>query len=247
MAVVLLREAIENLVRAFDEGLGEDMSGPAHLLRFEVREDGVDFGVKALAAGQHPLDELLGLVAPDEWHALGTVSHGWATKFTNQRPSRAADRERIRAVHVCGRDGTEVGGYRMATGELELQDTPAVGTIPDALRRAVGLPTPPPEFPPAEVTAADWLDAVADNAALVREPPVPYSDWEDVRWDVITRKRIGNMTATDAAWMDTGMFARWMAATYPRPADHLAAVRRVVDGKVYKVLRQTLRDWDVLP
>ena len=247
MSKTLLREAIPNLVRGFDEGLGDDFSGPAHLLRFEVTEEGVDFGFLTLKPGQHPLDVLIGFVAPEEWAAFGAVSHGWATQTgTAIRPSLARDRVRIRGIHVASRDGTEVGGFRLAGDELRLQEQ-AIGMIPDALRRAVGLATPPPEHPPAELTAADWLDAVADGRASAEDPPAPPTSWEDIRWAVITGRRVvPELSAIDAAWMDTGMFARWMTSTYPRTADHLAAVRRVVDAKVYRALRTTLKEWSVL-
>jgi hypothetical protein len=188
-------------------------------------------------------------VAPDEWVALGAVSHGWATRLgTGTRPSLAADRQRIRGIHVCARDGTEVGGFHLAGRELVLPDDRAVGTIPDALRRAVGVATPQATHSPAELTAADWLDAIADGTARADRPPTPYASWEDVRWDVITGKRIvADLDATTAAWMDAGMFARWIATTYPRTADHLATVRRSVDRNVYRALRTTLKAWSVLP
>jgi hypothetical protein len=162
------------------------------------------------------------------------------------RPSKASDRARIRGVHVACRDGSEVGGFRIAGTELCLQEQ-AIGMIPDALRRAVGLPTPPPESRPEELTAADWLDAVAEGRASADDPPEPPASWEDIRWAVITGRRIvPGLSATDAAWMDTGMFARWMSGTYPRTRDHLAAVRRVVEPGVYRALRGTLRAWSVL-
>jgi hypothetical protein len=118
--------------------MGDDFSQPARLLMFEADDLGVTFGIKELAVGQHPLDELVGFTAPDQWAALGIVCHGWATQLLGTRPSLASDRVRVRSVHVVARDGTEVGGLRMSGGELELQDA-VVGAVPDALRRCLGL------------------------------------------------------------------------------------------------------------
>jgi hypothetical protein len=183
----LLAAAIPTLVRAVDEEMGDDFSLPARLLMFEADPEGVTFGVKELEPGQHPLDELLGFAAPEEWSALGTICHGWATRTLDTRPSRAADRVRVRSVHVVARDGTEIGGFHPTDGQLTLQDM-VLGTVPDALRRCLDLPTAPPE------TA----------------PPPTYATWEEVRWEVITgRRRLEEVSPTLAAWMDVGMFARW--------------------------------------
>jgi hypothetical protein len=236
-----LAAGIPNLLQSFDEGLGDDFSHPAMLLSLEADDDGVTVSTRQLAPGQHPLDELLGLVAPDEWDAIGTICHGWASRYLSQRPSRAPDRFRVRSFHVVGRDGVEVGAFRADGGRFSFEEA-TVGTVPDALRRCLNLPTPSPESSPAELAAADWLDALADDATA--EPPMPAGTWEELRWQVIARTRIvPNLTPTLAAWMDEGMFARWMAGTYPRTADQLAAVRRVVNGRVYRRVRATLRGW----
>ncbi|HZN15245.1 MAG TPA: hypothetical protein VFB78_13305 [Acidimicrobiales bacterium] len=236
-----LATAIPSLLAALDEEMDDDFSGPAKLLMFEADDESVTFGIKELAAGQHPLDELMGFVAPDEWAAFGTICHGWATQELGRRPSRAADRIRVRSVHVVVRDGSEIGGFRLSGAQLILQDT-VVGMVPDALRRGLGLATPAPEVPVAELSAADWLDAVADDP---RSPtPKPYACWDDVRWEVIAGQRIvKGLSPTIATWMDEGMFARFMTATYPRTSDHLAAVRRVVEPRVYKTLQAGLRRW----
>lgn len=182
--------AIPNLLVAFDEGFGDDFSLPAVLLMFL---DGVEPGLafKTLEPGQHPLTELLGFVAPADCLAIGTICHGWATHRLDTRPSTAPDRKRLRALHVICRDGGEVGGLHLAGEELQLRAA-AVGTVPDALRRTLGLPTPPPE------TA----------------PPEGYAGWESARWDVVTGAvKLRDLDATGAAWMDDGMFARWVAGT----------------------------------
>lgn len=185
--------AIPNLLVAFDEQLGDDFSQPALLLMFLDGDDNgeLGLGVKPLAPGQHPLSELLGFVAPADCLAIGTICHGWATQRLCTRPSTASDRQRLRALHVICRDGGEVGGLHLEGGVLQLR-ADAIGTVPDALRRTLGLPTPPPEKP----------------------PPAGYLSWDAARWDVVTGKvELPDLDATGAAWMDDGMFARWVAGT----------------------------------
>jgi len=242
-----LATAIPNLLLALDESLGDDLSLPALLLMFEPNDGGLSFGTKQLPAGMHPLDELMGFVAPDSWAALGTVCHGWGSRDMTQRPSKAPDRVRLRAVHVVCRSGDEVGGFRFAGDALELQPA-SVGMVPDALRRALGLPTTPPDFPAAELMAADWMDTVADRALNVKKPPnVDAVTWDDIRWQVVTGERtVNGLTPTLAGWMDEGIFARWMRPTYPHAADQLAAVRRVVDRRTYDSLRRALESWGLI-
>jgi hypothetical protein len=245
-AAARLAAAIPTLIEALDAEMGDDFSQPSRLLMFEADESSVTFGIKELAAGQHPLDELLGFAAPEEWAALGTVCHGWASRDLTGRPSTASDRFRIRSVHVVARDGTELGGFRTAGEPLTLQGH-VMGMVPDALRRSLGLGTPPADIPAAHLTAADWLDLVVEDPRAARTPPTPYGDWEDARWDVVTgQRRVSDLTPTMAAWMDAGMFARWMTPTFPRTDDHLAAVRRQVDASVYAALHATLEAWNVL-
>ncbi len=242
-----LAAAIPNLLRALDDELGDDFSQPARLLMLEANTDGFNVGIKELAPGQHPLDELLGFVAPDEWCALGTVCHGWASADVTTRPSRAADRFRIRSVHVVSRHDSEVGGFRRQGELLELHET-VVGMVPDALRRCMGVATPPPDFPAAEVSAADWLDAIADGTAAAGEPPVPDASWDDIRWEVITcRRHVADLSPSMATWMDAGMFARWMRGSYPRTQDQLAAVRRVNATADFEAIRATLEEWGLTP
>lgn len=185
--------AIPNLLVAFDEDLGDDFSQPAVLLMFLEADDNREFGfgVKPLAPGQHPLTELLGFVAPDDCLAIGTICHGWATQRLDSRPSTAPDRRRLRALHVICRDGGEVGGLHLDGGELELR-ADAIGMVPDALRRTLALPTPPP-----------------DGA-----PPDGYATWAEARWAVVTGElEAPDLDASTAAWMDDGMFARWFVGS----------------------------------
>ena len=126
--------------------------------------EGFDLGVKEVGDGEHPLDHLLGLVAPDEWYALGIVSFGWASPAPDDAPTYRApfppsdhpDRLRARSVFLVARDGHEASTTALADGRVI--DTPGEGFLADALRRALGLATEPADEPPLELLTAMWLD-----------------------------------------------------------------------------------------
>ena len=244
-APVPLVEMITRTMTTIDEALGDDFSSPAQLVFFETIGDEIRIGMKALPAGQHPLDALIGFVAPEGWDAFGALGHGWAAALGRDRPSKAPDRRRVRSFHVCARDGSEVGGFHVRATSLEIHDgREAVGMVPDATRRCVGLPTPPPASPVAEVTAVEWLCALADAPGRLALPPDPYESWADLRWEVIARNRIvPGLTPVDAAWMDDGIFSRFLAGTDPALDDALARARRAVGPAGVTEITSVLHDW----
>jgi hypothetical protein len=193
-----LAAALPGLLAAFDGELGDDLSHPALLLMFldPGDGDGFELAVKQLPPGRHPLSELFGFVVPDNCNAIGAITHGWGSREsfdTGGRPSQASDRFRIRAVHVVCRNGDEVSGFRREGEQLEFHRG-GQGMVPDALKRAIGLPTSPPDF----------------------GPPPPYATWSDARWAVVTGAwHLPDLSPTDAAWMDDGIFARWVGGSYP--------------------------------
>jgi hypothetical protein len=240
-----LAEIITRVMTSLDEAMGDDFSSPAQLVHFARTDGRVDLGMKNLPAGQHPVDALLGFVAPEEWDAFGALAHGWASAPGAARPSRAPDRRRVRTFHVCARDGAEVGGLHLRGAVLDVRvGGDALGMIPDATRRCVGLPTPPPESPVAELTAAEWLADIADNRGRLALPPEPYASWGDARWDVIARTRIvPGLTPMHAAWMDDGIFCRFVRSTYPPLHDGLARVRRHAAPPTVTEIMAVLRQW----
>lgn len=264
-----LSEAITRLVEVFDDALGDDLSQPATLLLFNIDEGGVDLGIKQLPPGAHPLDGLLGFVVPDDAYAMGVVSHGWGSTDAHAgtdpargtvrlRASKARDRRRVRTFMVVARDGSTVSGVRIDGEPLRWLDPPE-GAVPDAIRRALGLATTPPGFPAAELSAARWLD---DLLSLQPQPgrrwltiedvvatrPAPYLSWEDARWAVVRDEvRMPGVTATLAAWMDDGIFARTVVLAHPELGDLLGRVSLVVDSKALTEIRRTLADWGVQP
>ena len=127
----------------------------------------------------HPLEALVGLVAPEEWDALGVVVHGTARHLD---PAAGAPPERVVSSLFVLRSGQVVGRTLGVDSKLAL-DAPACGLVLDALFRTFGLPTPAPES-----DAGTWneLHAGACAGGLARLGIEP--SW--------------------AAWFDAGSFSR---------------------------------------
>lgn len=129
---------------------------------------------------------------------------------------------------------------------------PEGGLVLETLRRAVRLSTAPPTESPLRVHVSAWVHAVSVQAEATGEPldwdgvlgcyPLldptddedAYPEWfievltRTYDWDEIRRRVIGgtvhgtDLTATEARWMDVGMFARWVLAE-TAPLDLLLA------------------------
>lgn len=123
-------------------------------------------------------DALLGLTAPPEWWALGTIASGWASPpeaFDGEeaergrfaiRPSAHPDACRMRGLAMISRAGNHVGRIRLANGvchdhDVGPADDTATGVTVDGIRRALGLPTLPPAFPTIELFTTLWLSDIA--------------------------------------------------------------------------------------
>ncbi len=228
-------------------------------------ESAFELGLKRLADDEHPLDHLLGFVAPAEWRAVGLVSYGWAAPLDGEPaatlpPSEHPERVRVRSVHLVGRDGAEAATTAFEDGRAI--DQPSGGVVADSLRRAMGTPTPPPAEPVLELIAAIWLEhaiaKVCDDvligvvpgatgsrgrrrgrltwAALAAQNPLlararagglrlgarrlpdigltfaSFVTWSDLRWESMTGARPWGIAVDPdlAAWMDDGMYARWL-------------------------------------
>lgn len=125
-------------------------------------EAGFDLGVAPLD-GRHPTDDLLGLTAPEHWHAVGLATHGWAYHVADRTdPDRR--RHRVHVVTLVSRTGEHAHRTRVdGRPDLEDQltgDTPSGEQI-DLLRLALGLPTEPPPCPSSVYWSIDWLAALA--------------------------------------------------------------------------------------
>lgn len=184
-------------------------------------------------------DAVFGWVAPADADGVGLVVSG--------RAHGPEVEPHAQAVVLCLRDGSMASALRLGDAEPVVTvdpggDTP-VGVLADALRRALGLPTPPPGRPVADVDSALWLhrvlevavDGVEVGVELVDslEPPVPLT-WEALReqtaegaWSDL------GVDPTLARWCDVGLFARLVLGSFPEPEQLLAVLSDLVDPIVF--------------
>ena len=120
--------------------------------------------------GAHPLQVLVGFVAPPEWAAIGVSNAGWAHPLdATGRPRRRPDAPSVQVTVLFSRSGVAAGVLRKAAGVSELPDPPE-GVVADACRRALVLPTAPPPATTAELWALTWLDRIVEVAARAGGP-----------------------------------------------------------------------------
>jgi hypothetical protein len=277
-------DRLDRLVTLLDAAFQEEgwHDRPHRLVSVEPDPDdaeGLAFGFRVLPEGSHPLDHLLGFVAPPAWWALGLVCYGWASPPTDgARPSAHPDRRRVRVVTLLARDGEERSTASLDDGTVV--DEPGVGTVADALRRCLGLATAAPPVSTAELFAAlwvgriaaaerrlSWVEAAALHPAMEALAAVGGQraqaeeliaagralhrslSWGELRLRAAAgRQDPGVEVPADlAAWMDDGMFARWVLGGLPSFTWLLHRSARVVAPEVYRRLRRTLRSWGVDP
>ena len=240
--------------------------------------DGLAFGFRVLPDGAHPLDHLLGFVAPPSWSALGLVCYGWASPpDAGGRPSKHPERRRVRVVTLLDRSGDERATATLDDGRVV--DEPGVGTVADALRRCLGVATSPPPVSTAELFAALWLGRVAaapsrvtwleavrlhpamEALAVGGHRPQPEElvaagralhrslPWGELRLRAAAGRRDPGVEvpADLAAWMDDGMFARWVLGGLPPFPVLLDRCRPRLAPEVLRRLRRALRGWNVDP
>ena len=165
----------------------------------------------------------------------------------------------------------------MGADPPQILDTGAAeGDVADCLRRAIGLPTPPPPCGPVAWWAIDWLDAVLEAvcrepvAALdvgARVPPAPAararsrptarrpsSSSSPGRAPGSTGRASGSTWAPRAAprcpigpelaaWMDDGMFARWLLGLRPDPVDVVVDLVDLLPPAVTRGVVEALQAW----
>ncbi|MGH9245566.1 MAG: hypothetical protein ACRD29_14870 [Acidimicrobiales bacterium] len=174
-----------------DRGAGADTTGDAdaaaptgHLIGVigSLRQENGELAVRPLDV--HPVDFLLGHIAPPTWSVLGVRTSGRARHRNLDSQGEAAQdtSNPVRLTYLVSRSGASVAicrepgsepRHRFANG---LRDA-ARGRVDDVLRRALLLPTHPPESGPIDLWARLWLDAVL--AAASAEPGCTWS-WTDV-------------------------------------------------------------------
>ena len=253
-------EHLEGLVRLVDSRAEERGWNEGHFLVNVVGVDaeGVDVGFKDMEG--HPLNTLLGFTAPAEWLALGVCAEGWAASLdAGCRPSKAKGRMRMRSTILVTRDGYVASGMRLAGEEFKLMPGEGYGTILDALKRALRVPTAPPEVP-----FEGWVARMLLMLIIGDEPRghrrVPWcqlrpslerykeladeGSWETLRG--VAGKRAGmfaDLTPEDASWMDEGMFSRWVIGGMPSYDHLLENARQASTPEAFTQVRRQLKAW----
>lgn len=275
---------LDRLVSIIDAALLEGGWHQPHRLLMVEPDEGhpgtFRLGQRPIAEGEHPLDHLLGFSAPPAWLAMGVVCFGWAAPADSIDGQRTApgwasqhpDRRRVRVVTLMDRSGLEHATAALEDGTVI--DGPGEGAVTEALRRCLGLPTPPPAVGTVEFFAQVWLQAVLASSASrtwarvaaahpasswirSRQPPTvdelveagraleAVATWEELRlrtaqggerWALLLDPEL-------AAWMDEGMFARWVLADRPTLDELVDGLSRSASASVLRRVRRTLQEW----
>jgi hypothetical protein len=118
----------------------------------------------------HPVDVLLGFVAPDHWRALGVSSTGLAHPVGDDgRVVRRADAPHVMITVLIDRSGRGAGVLREGDRTTPMPGAPE-GVVADACRRALGLCTAPPPGGTAGLWTRCWLDRIVDAASRAADP-----------------------------------------------------------------------------
>lgn len=105
----------------------------------------------------HPMEPLVGFVAPDAWDAIGVVCTGRLRHLDTP----GTEPERTLSTVLLHRDGSAASVITVADGEPRHLDEPPVGLVPDVLNRVLQRPTPPPESTTGALVELTWLDRIA--------------------------------------------------------------------------------------
>jgi hypothetical protein len=148
---------LSSLAALVDETTVDD---PGHVL---VHVDGpihpeVCVGLQRVEAGVHPFEVLAGFTAPPSWTAFGIRARGRARHLDDPEAPAA----RTVVTHLVDRAGGEATLLRRGES-TSVPPGPAVGTIPDLLRRVLGLPTAPAPASTMLLWTSIWLDRVLER------------------------------------------------------------------------------------
>ena len=173
-----LRSLVDAIASAIDLHPGD----PARMLRVRAtpEEPELELGFRELEPGAHPLEDLVGFDAPDDWAAIGVACTGKARHLDD--PAAAVP---VAIVQLVSRAGAWASSWTplVAPGETAIDPTTdpvlreagtasgrvpgsASGRVDDALRLALGLRTAPPAEGTARLWASLWLDELLTTAAL---------------------------------------------------------------------------------
>ncbi|MCU1371253.1 MAG: hypothetical protein JWO77_2447 [Ilumatobacteraceae bacterium] len=148
-------ERIASVIHAATE---DDPVARIASIRLDASTETLDLGFWDVPPGPgHPIEPLVGFVAPAEWHAVGLTSSGRLHHL--DRPGQEA--ERALSTVLLGRDGGAASIIGSPGRRTRTLHEPPVGLIPDVLNRVLGRPTPPPDAPTGQFVELTWLDRVA--------------------------------------------------------------------------------------
>jgi hypothetical protein len=203
----------------------------------------------------HPSDFLFGYVAPDAWLAIGL-----STNASVARDGKAL--EKVQLTAAVTRAGHALEVLQFADSRVERPPAPAVGVVPDMLRRVLGLATNAPETPVGELVGSLWLCfalaewpnptwpqlqaalEVVENTTRLR----PTEAWEDLRWRVVTGDvRALGLSPVQAAWLDAGSFSRWTTDRHPRLSTAFRHLQSKVPTSTVECVRSQLHRWGTAP
>lgn len=193
-------------------------------------ENGFDLGIRPLDGEVSVVDALAGFTAPAEWMAIGVVTEGNARHLVDVD----AERRRVRCVHLVDRTGATASTLRLQGEDPTVfagDDDNGRGRIDDACRRALGLPTPPPEHTSIELWAVVWLDRVL-QALAENDASDPPPGWDEV---ASQHPAVAMLLCESYEWDD-------------EPADNLVRLAvRLAEVHSWPVLRRAcaVGDWPV--
>lgn len=179
---------------------------------------------------------------------------------SGRRPSQSKGRMRMRTTALVSRaDGSVLSGVRKAGEAFELMpDEEAIGMVPDALRRALGLPTPAPEVPIAHWVALMLFRLLIGDGGTHRrvgwsqlrpkletyEVLAKEGTWSTLRNLAAKRSDLGlDLSSEVADWMDDGIFARWVLGGMPSYDSMLERARAACTTEAFSQVRRILKGW----
>lgn len=119
-----------------------------------------DLGFWDIPAGPwHPVEPLVGFLAPHRWEAFGLISSGRLRRLDHGDEPPEATLSTV----LLGRDGTAASVIGQPGTEPRVLDERPTGLVPDVLHRVLGLPTPPPDAPTGALVDLSWLDRIASG------------------------------------------------------------------------------------
>ncbi|MGN6696143.1 MAG: hypothetical protein ACTHN0_18330 [Aquihabitans sp.] len=129
-------------------------------LRLDATEETLDLGFWDVPpVTPHPMEPLVGFVAPPTWDAIGLVSTGQLRNIADPAGPAAASLSTV----LLHRNGTAASVITAEGGETRRLDDPPEGLVPDVLNRVLQRPTPPPDGPTGALVELTWLDRVASG------------------------------------------------------------------------------------